>query len=104
MDGRDASIRLSLVEGLVARLPYEPRSLWRARALLGGEEWFGWSVGERQRADLMDVSVLTLRACAQQKARLRESEYAARPSPPSQRPRVSSSDSQGVAAILSSIG
>jgi hypothetical protein len=104
VDGRDTSIRVSLVEGLVARLPYEPRSLWRARTLLGGEKWFGWSVAERQRADLTDVSVLTLRACAQQKASLRPSEYAARPSPPSQREPVSSSDSQGVAAILSSIG
>lgn len=105
VDGRDAGIRLSLVENLVARLPYEPRSVWRARTLLGGEEWFGWSMAERQRADLIDLSVLTMRACAQQGARLRPSEASARPGGVEKKKETaSSSDSRSMAAIISSIG
>ena len=78
--------------------------MWRARTLLGGEEWLGWSHAERQRADLADISVLTMKATAQQQARLRRAEYAARPEPPGSREAVSSSDEKGMAAMLGSIG
>ena len=57
MDARGCQLRISLIEALVARLPYEPGSMWRARTLLGGEEWMGWSHAERQRADLADTCV-----------------------------------------------
>lgn len=36
------------------RLPYEPRSMWRAKEL-GGEKWFGWDLPTSMQADLIDA-------------------------------------------------
>lgn len=78
--------------------------MWRARTLLGGEEWMGWGLAERQRADLADVGYLTLKATAQQKASLKKAEYAARPQPPRDTVAVNSSDDAAMAAMLGAIG
>lgn len=71
------------------RLPYEPYSMHRARCLLGGEQWFGWSVDTTKLADTADATLLGAKASAvNPKVRLKPSERSSRPSaPPQRRPR-----------------
>ena len=68
------------------RLPFEPYSMHRARCLLGGEQWFGWSVDTAKLADTADATLLGAKASAvNPKVRLKPSERSSRPSPPRQR-------------------
>lgn len=56
----------------VQRLPYEPRSLWRAQEL-GGEKWFGWDLPTSLLADLIDaVKFQTSATAVNKKARLKD--------------------------------
>lgn len=94
-----------LVEALVRRLPYEPASMWRAKQALGDEKWLHWGHAEEQRANLQDIDVLTAKATARAKARISDSERAARPEPGRRRtPRPRSmSDKAGMMALVASL-
>lgn len=63
--------------------------MYRTRHLLGGEQWFGWSVNSAKLSDLADLTRLAAKATSGNgRASLRESERSPRPSPPKRvRPR-----------------
>lgn len=60
---------MSILTSMIQRLPYEPRSMWRAKEQLGGPEWYGWSRESAGLADLVDLMDLNTRATAQQRAK-----------------------------------
>lgn len=91
-------VRVSLLEGLLERLAYEPTSLWRAKQM-GGAEWFGWGAPEMQRADMVDR--LSMVAKAQGKAgRLSPSERYPRPVQSERKRVVSTRDWSSVEAMF----
>lgn len=47
--------RIDVLWQCVERLQVEPDSLWRAKSVLGGPEWFGWSLATRIAADQFDA-------------------------------------------------
>lgn len=106
MDPYRPGTRASLLWSLVARLPHEPGSMWRAVHSLGGAQWLWWGRAEWQRADMLDAQVLHVRATAQQKASLADHERAARPGGVTQAPTrvVDASDDDAMRAYFSSLG
>lgn len=60
-----------MLEQCIGRLPYEPRSLWRAREL-GDEKWLGWDLHTALSADLIDaLNFQTSATAVNKKARLK---------------------------------
>lgn len=49
---------MRIIEALLDRLAYEPGSMWRAEELLGGREWFGYSLPVQHLAAIVDSITL----------------------------------------------
>lgn len=95
--------RVALVSQLLERLPHEPWSMHRAIEL-GGEKWFGYSHDSERLSDVLDRLSLLIKATAVNKASLRDSDMAERPSTGSGSVVVSSQDAEGVAALFAALG
>lgn len=65
---------------MIERLPYEPGSLVRAKAL-GGAEWLGWDLHASKLAEVSDRVLLAAKAMGGGRARVTASEQSARPTP-----------------------
>lgn len=91
-----------LAETLVERLTSEPWSMYRAE-LLGGPEWFGYGLQSELLMQVADELRLQTKVTAQRKGRLKPSETRPRPEPEKPATIVSSSDSEGVAAVLAAL-
>ena len=52
-----------LLVGLIERLPYEPRSMYRARSL-GDDAWFGWTTEAALLAEMVDMQAFAAAAAA----------------------------------------
>ena len=52
-----------LLVGLIERLPYEPRSMYRARSL-GDDAWFGWTTEAALLAEMVDMQAFAAATAA----------------------------------------
>lgn len=98
--------RVQVVEALVRRLPYEARSLYRAKSL-GNEDkwrqWLEWTDVNFQLADILDALKLLTKATAQQKAMLRDADLYPRPQVERRTRTISTRDTDSVAALIAAL-
>ena len=84
-----------LLVGLIERLPYEPRSMYRARSL-GDDTWFGWTTEAALLAEMVDMQAFAAAAAAVNK-KARHKRIVARPEVQKQTRVVSTRDDVGAA-------
>lgn len=84
-----------LLVGLIERLPYEPRSMYRARSL-GDDAWFGWTTEAALLAEMVDMQAFAAAAAAVNK-KARHKRIVARPEVQKQTRVVTTRDDVGAA-------
>jgi hypothetical protein len=98
-----SGLRTEVIESLIRRLPWEPRSLTRAKAL-GDEKWFGYSITELHLAALIDKVTLLTKAASQRRATLKNEEMFPRPAESGTKRIIRADDAKGMAAYAAMIG
>ena len=84
-----------LLVGLIERLPYEPRSMYRARSL-GDDDWFGWTTEAALLAEMVDMQAFAAAAAAVNK-KARHKRIVSRPEVQKQTRVVTTRDDVGAA-------
>ena len=77
--------------------------MYRAEGL-GGSKWFGYSHDSERLNDALDRLILLVKATAVNKASLKDSDLAERPSTSKSTMVVSSQDTASVAALFAALG